>query len=438
MKQHCVYLFALLLLSACQDSSLAPLDAAAPAASLSGQFEGGTGTGFGLIEGLYYRGAGYGGHTDSLGQYRYRPGETLRFIVDDIELGSGPASERLSPYALAGGCGFSPALVRLARLLYSLDRDGEPGNGLQLPVVAAAPAPLPLASFSDAELEARVQKLVGSDRHLADSGVALDAFVRLLDGETWTQVGSDTFLLSTLFRSQGVSTDGSAWWFSWQDGLQRSNDQYLPQTQNSMAIPQALRDQGSDHIGDTDIDAGLLYAPIENAGYTNPLIALYDPQTLDYLGRAYSLNPHQAHVAWIAIDAPRRRAYSGDWDPMAEINVYDLDHEFQLLAKLPLSERLSRVQGGKVYQGALYLSRDDEAKSVYKINLDTGTVLRLFGLTPDGSGQLGEMEGLAFRDLGAGGLMHGIDIKASFTGANFRHHRLSEPPLRKRWCAAAG
>lgn len=96
------------------------------------------------------------------------------------------------------------------------------------------------------------------------------------------------------------------------------------------------------------------------------------------------------------------------------------------------------MQGGKVYQGALYLSRDDEANRVYKINLDTGTVLPLFSLEPDLSGLLGEMEGLAFRDLADGSQLHTLELKATYLGANFRHHRRSLAPARQRWCATPG
>lgn len=436
-------LLLLSLLAACDGGSATDSTATSPPPAgndLYGRFEGGTG-GVGLgIAGLHYQGKGYAADTESDGSYRYRAGDRLRWQIGDVLLGETTAGALTSPYALAGNCDFDATLVRLARLLLSLDRDADPDNGLQLPAVPAATAPRPLADFSEAELSERLRSWLGAGRSLAEERTAVDAFVRVLDDEHWEQTSREEFRLSAIVRSQGLSSDGSGWVFSWQNGLQRTGDAplYIASATVLDAIPAELREAGSDHIGDTDILDGRLYAPVENAGYTNPLILVYDPLTLAYLGEAYPLAPHQAHVAWIALDGARRLAYSGDWDPMPVVNVYALDQGFALLRQIPLSEPLSRVQGGKVYQGALYLSRDDEANSVYKINLDTGTVLPLFSLEPDLSGLLGEMEGLAFRDLDDGSQLHTLELKATYLGANFRHHRRSLAPARQRWCATPG
>ncbi|ROH89653.1 hypothetical protein ED208_11050 [Stagnimonas aquatica] len=436
-------LLLLSLLAAC-DSGTATDDGSAlppPAGdSLYGRFEGGSGGPELGIAGLYYQGSGYAARTEDDGSYRHLAGDRLRWQIGDVLLGETAAGPLTSPYALAGNCDFDAALVRLARLLLSLDRDADPDNGLQLPAIPAAAAPRPLMDFSEDELAERVRAWLGAGRGLVEERAAVDSFVRVLDGERWEQTNREEFRLSAIVRSQGLSTDGSGWVFSWQNGLQRTGEAplYLASRTVLDAIPAELRAAGSDHIGDTDILDDRLYAPVENAGYTNPLILVYDPATLAYLGEAYPLAPHQAHVAWIALDGARRLAYSGDWDPMPVVNVYALDQGFALLRQIPLSEPLSRVQGGKVYQGALYLSRDDEANSVYKVNLDTGTVLPLFSLESDLSGQLGEMEGLAFRDLDDGSQLHTLELKASYLGANFRHHRRSQPPPRQRWCGAPG
>jgi len=46
---------------------------------------------------------------------------------------------------------------------------------------------------------------------------------------TWKQTGSDTFRWhDTLMRSQGVTSDGHGWLFSWQGGLSRTLDDYTP------------------------------------------------------------------------------------------------------------------------------------------------------------------------------------------------------------------
>src|SRR4051812_37800425 len=46
---------------------------------------------------------------------------------------------------------------------------------------------------------------------------------------TWKLVRSDTFKYhDALLRSQGVTTDGNGWFFSWQGGLQRTLDDFTP------------------------------------------------------------------------------------------------------------------------------------------------------------------------------------------------------------------
>lgn len=319
-------LLLLSLLAACDGGSATDNTAISPPPAgneLYGRFEGGTG-GAGLgIAGLHYQGSGYAAYTEADGSYRYRAGDRLRWQIGDVLLGETTAGALTSPYALAGNCDFDARLVRLARLLLSLDRDADPDNGLQMPAIPAASVPRPLADFSEAELSERLRSWLGAGRSLAEEHTAVDAFVRVLDDERWEQTGREEFRLSAIVRSQGLSTDGSGWVFSWQNGLQRTGDSplYLASATVLDAIPAELRDAGSDHIGDTDILDGRLYAPVENAGYTNPLILVYDPVTLEYLGEAYPLAPHQAHVAWIALDDARRLAYSGDWDPMSVVNV---------------------------------------------------------------------------------------------------------------------
>lgn len=419
------------LLAHCGSGGDAAPEAGPPAA---GVFEGGTGAGLAPIAGLQYRSAEVAGTTDAEGRFEYRPGRPLRLSIGDVLLGESEGGAVVTPYALAGGCAYPPPLRRLARFLYSLDTDGDAGNGLQLPDVAASAEPLPIASLSDAELETRVRAWRGTADGLADERSAVDAFVAALDGEAWTQDSMAYFGVQTLLRSQGLAHDGQSWFFSWRYGLQRTDAQYRAEAGDLSAIPAVLREQGSNHIGDVDVLDGTLYVPIEDDAYARPLIALYDAQTLAYRGQAHALAPHQAHVAWVALDATRRVAYSGDWSQMDQINVYDLDHEFAWLRALPLGTTLDRIQGGEVYEGALYLTRDDADKSVYKINLDTGTVLPLLTLVPDASGALGEMEGVAMRRLDDGTAMHTIDLKASYLGANFRHFRRTQPPNRQRWC----
>ena len=171
---------------------------------------------------------------------------------------------------------------------------------------------------------------------------------------TWKLVGSDTFQLpSGLTRSQGVTTDGHGWIFSWQGGLERTDDSYLTQAVGTWPAQIAVQPQvnpdgtnhvGGNHIGDIDYYNGLIYAPIEDGGqnlqvatlndpeYQHPYIALYDAKTLQPTGVTYALDKsiHEAGVPWVAVNAKRREVYTAEWDmPHDRINVFDTQMRFQ-------------------------------------------------------------------------------------------------------------
>ncbi|MEY2567497.1 MAG: hypothetical protein QOE35_2026 [Actinomycetota bacterium] len=246
--------------------------------------------------------------------------------------------------------------------------------------------------------------------------------------ETWHEIGAESFPLpGGLLRSQGVSTDGTGWVFSWQGGLERTDDAYRTEavatwppsnfTEPSINLD-GTNHVANTHIGDVDVFDGKVYAPIEDGSegpfndpeYQHPYIALYDAKSLLPTGERYPLplDLHAAGVPWVAVNGAAGEVYTAEWDmPHDRINVFDLQMRF--LRFIPLQtatgERLSRIQGAKLFDGQLYATRDDATKSVWKIDLSTGQASRLFSL-----GWAGEMEGLAFRPTPDGAQMHVIFI----------------------------
>lgn len=253
--------------------------------------------------------------------------------------------------------------------------------------------------------------------------------------ETWKQVGFDTFRLPDgLLRSQGVTTDGLSWIFSWQGGLEKTSDDYVPLAINTWPPDNFNEAQfaldgtnylGDVHMGDVDYYKGLVYAPLEDTGegpfnnpeYTHPHIALYDAQTLRYTGVKYALSPdiHVAGVPWVAINAKARNVYTAEWDMQRDrINVFDLHMNFLRFLPLRYAEafppgfHLSRIQGAKMFDGALYATRDDDQKSIFKIDVKTGDVTKVFSINPTGHS---ELEGLVFRNTPDGALLHVLLVR---------------------------
>lgn len=266
----------------------------------------------------------------------------------------------------------------------------------------------------------------------------------------WTLVGSDTFGLPlALARSQGVTSDGNGWIFSWQGGVSRTDDTYTTLAANTLppniAVDHPSYDPatgrnhvGGNHIGDIDVHDGLIYAPVEDGGFNalattlnnpehqHPFIALYDAKTLAYTGRSFSLplELQAAGVPWVAVNPHNGDVYTDEWTMLHDrINVYDKAFRFkefvdlQYPASFGAGFHLSRVQGAKVIGHTMYASRDDDAKTIYSIDLRSGAVTRLFSLDPSGTA---EVEGLAIRSTPDGALLHVLLLRDSRIDASLQ------------------
>lgn len=138
------------------------------------------------------------GVTNSLGQYNYRPGDTVTFSLGDIEIGSAPASGTLTPRDLANnmtlplGVTVSDVVSNIAIFLQTFDSDGNPSNGIQINdpalLTAAAGQSLDFAQSTAAFVgDATLASLAGSTYAVVDAEAALD---HLAETEKKRLVGS--------------------------------------------------------------------------------------------------------------------------------------------------------------------------------------------------------------------------------------------------------
>lgn len=85
------------------------------------------------VTGLSFATASQQGNTDARGTFNYRPGESVSFAVGGISLGSAAGQEVITPVQLVAGADLADtAVVNIARLLQSLDADGNLVNGIQV------------------------------------------------------------------------------------------------------------------------------------------------------------------------------------------------------------------------------------------------------------------------------------------------------------------
>jgi hypothetical protein len=88
-----------------------------------------------------YRTETRSGTTNSAGEFRYLEGETVVFFIGDLELPPVEAKMVVTPLEIAQTDDVNNRIViNLARLLQSLDEDGDPSNGITIPANAATVA----------------------------------------------------------------------------------------------------------------------------------------------------------------------------------------------------------------------------------------------------------------------------------------------------------
>lgn len=426
-------------------------DGSAQTPAQTGLLIGGTGPSPGGIAGVHFRTATQSGYTDAAGTFRYLDGESVTFSVADVDFHATPGKAMLSPWQLAtaGTCTPSAELTQLLVLLYSLDTDGDPSNGTQIEAAPMGATQRTFASLSASDVDALITQLgghgVAPDGGLEPDGGALTPiageealieFINQMDYETWQELSKDTFtLLTAEERSQGVTTDGTNWIFTWQEGFQVTDQDYNVLVQNNLAIPAQLLAEGIDHIGDGDYANGHIYAGTEDetSPPSKPTIQEFNGQLgqtdLDFV-QDFPLSATDLidGCPWVGADGTSGRLYTSQYHDASVIYVYDMSTG-AALTPIPLTTVIHSVQGGKVFEGSLYASVNDGNADIFKIDLATGVVTFLFGLGP-----IGEEEGCVFLQRPDGTLFHTLNVASDRLGVEFRHHQRTVEPLRKSVC----
>src|SRR5262249_8173385 len=144
-------------------------------------------------------------------------------------------------------------------------------------------------------------------------------------------------------------------------------------------IPFSLLLRGLDHIGDIDYLDGIIYASLDStSGFNNGHVALYNASDLSFTGVSYALtgapsNPTTDIASWVAVDPIRNLGFGKEWQLGNTVNIYQLPG-WTFAGVVVFDLALERIQGAKVHGDWLYMSSDDDMKTVYRGNLQTGHV----------------------------------------------------------------
>lgn len=221
---------------------------------------------------------------------------------------------------------------------------------------------------------------------------------------------------------QGVAhLDDGGWIFSGTTVLARVDADLEQSIADSTAVPDEFVPDGYEHIGDIDVQDGVLYVPLEQPDYQRDeqIMACFDPETLTMQG---SQTVAQRHNSFIAVEDDRAysmKGFSGD-----QILVYELGEgcTFEPLEPIQMSVRLDKVQGADVAAGALWLATDDPERAMFRVDLETGVVSRIGAMSnvaPEGEG-----EGIDATSTDQG-LLHVVNIVDTLD-VRFEHFEVTE------------
>ena len=253
----------------------------------------------------------------------------------------------------------------------------------------------------------------------------------VFNGDIYPFDSSDGVIgIETLTRAQGVTNNGTYWYFSGKNCLEKvSMETGEIAALNVSAIPAEIAALGGKHIGCIGYANGYIYAPIEDSKvWQHPVIALYDAETLAYTGIFFELSTqrHTRGVPWCFADAGNGVIYAGDSRNDAEAFLYDIN-TFEYLGSLTYAREIADIQGGEYYNGKLYLGTNDMTRAVYVVDARSGEAEKLFDRITyeykliDNFG--GEGEDITVCPLPDGTYIHTLQLGALFVDATLRHYK---------------
>ncbi|MBQ3150763.1 MAG: hypothetical protein IJB86_05905 [Clostridia bacterium] len=180
-------------------------------------------------------------------------------------------------------------------------------------------------------------------------------------------------------------------------------------------LPKSLTERGNDHIGGISYYNGKIYAGVEASKGDNmyPCIVVFDAESLKYVTH-YDLPTSwfPDGLPYVAVDQATGLLYTSRWTDATSIHVFDIDATMAHVVEIDITgvDSLSRIQGGEVYDGKLYLSQDTDGtniKNVYAFDIETGETEIAF--TRDAGKIDAEAEDITIYEAKDGSFFHVVD-----------------------------
>ena len=176
--------------------------------------------------------------------------------------------------------------------------------------------------------------------------------------------------------NQGIARVEGGWVLSGTNLLVRVNENLRPKKTVPLPIPTDLRVRGYNHVGDVDAVGRYVYAPLEQSDYERgeQITAWYDVVSLKLVD---SVTLAQHENSFVTIDPKTMTAYSMDRFGGDALLRYDVDDGWAPLPPLVMSRFVDKVQGADVARGAVWLSTSDPTNELFRVDLESGTVVDL-------------------------------------------------------------
>lgn len=152
---------------------------------------------------------------------------------------------------------------------------------------------------------------------------------------------------------------------------------------NLSALPLEFTKKGYDHIGAISLASNTIYATVEHRNEKDPLVLLFDKNTLEYTGKCFALDQTYLYdgIPWCAVDEDNALLYTSPFHHAEYILAFSLE-DMSFVKKIDLSSELDRIQGAVYYNGKLYANLDPLSpkgiKQVKTVDLLTGEVSGFF------------------------------------------------------------
>ncbi|MBR5427004.1 MAG: hypothetical protein IK118_01540 [Clostridia bacterium] len=178
---------------------------------------------------------------------------------------------------------------------------------------------------------------------------------------------------------------------------------------NDMCLPESVILKGYSHLGDCAYSGGRIYAACEAFFFKDPAVMVFDAETLEFI--EYHVLPDEGrgngHIPWVAVSDGT--VYYTQARDVNEVRMLRLD-DFSYAGAVRLDRTVTKITGGDVLNGTLYLSSNDgvNKKITYAVDLATGETTEAF--VRDMGNAFTEAEGLSIGEGEDGVLFRFLDV----------------------------